>query len=320
MNLSYNISANLKNYLAKIEDLRTDILTHPLSPKNEVRLRWDANLERIIWSLSLTETENTLSKSAVIKILSSPTPKKSLTNFEKDVISQNKAISFIKEEWMVTKNLVDLNVIKKLYNISCRDTYGPMSGLTEYSEKRINSVLDYLQKGQDHPIIQAGIIQPEIVAITPFDNGNGRIARLLSYLYLYRGGYDFRGMLNLEEYYKRDVVTYKRMLEMSKIQGNLTLWLEYFAYGLGVELGKTLDTIKNLKFKEEVPASFWKLNSRQKIVLERLETPEEKITNKEVQKLTGVSQITASRDLARLNSLGLLLAHGKGRSVYYTRV
>ncbi len=243
-----------------------------------------------------------------------------MNNYEKDVINQKNAFNYIKENWTVTKAPVDLNVVKKLYDISCKSTLGPMSGLTEYSEKRLKTLFDYLGREQDHPVIQAGIVQPEVIAITPFDNGNGRIARLLSYLYLYRGGFDIRGMFNLEEYYKRDVVTYKRMLEMSKIQGNLTVWLEYFSYGMGIGLEKRLDTIKNLKFKEELPASFWKLNSRQQQILETLEFPERKITNKDVQKMHGVSQITASRDLSRLVSLGLLLTNGKGRSVYYTKV
>jgi hypothetical protein len=318
MNLSYNISEHLKSYLEKIERLRSDILTHPISPKNELRLKWDANLERIIWSLSLTD--NPLSKTDVIKLLSAQNLKTKLSIPEKDVINQKKAFDYIKENWMVTKNLVGIQVVKKLYDISCRETYGAMSGLTEYSEKRINTLFEYLQKGQDHPVIQAGIVQPEIIAITPFDNGNGRIARLLSYLYLYRGGYDVREMINLEEFYKRDLVTYKRMLEMSKIQGNLTLWLEYFTYGMGMGLEKAYDTAKNLKFQEEIPASFWKLNARQRQILVNLEVPEEKITNKDAQKLFGISQITASRDLAKMASLGLLLAHGKGRSVFYTRV
>lgn len=318
MNLSYNISEHLKSYLEKIEKLRTDILTYPISPKNELRLKWDANLERTIWSLSLTE--NTLSKTDVIKLLSSQNLKTKLSVPEKDVINQKKAFDYLKENWMVTKNLVGMPIVKKLYDISCRETYGTMSGLTEYSEKRINTLFEYLQKGQDHPVIQAGIVQPEIIAITPFDNGNGKIARLLSYLYLYRGGYDIREMLILEEFYKRDVVTYKRMLEMSKIQGNLTLWLEYFTYGMGMALEKQLDIVKNLKFQEEIPASFWKLNARQRQILTKLEVPEEKITNKDTQKLFGISQITASRDLTKMTSLGLLLAHGKGRSVFYTKV
>jgi Fic family protein len=195
-----------------------------------------------------------------------------------------------------------------------------MSGLTEYSEKRINTFLEYLEKGHDNPIIQAGIAQIQVINITPFDNGNGRVARLLSYLFLYKHGYDVRGMISFEEYLRRDMITFKRVLDLTKAQGSLTLWLEYFAFAVMTSLEKTVEIIKNLDFQEELPASFWKLNSRQRQILEYLEEPGLEITNKEVQKVHGISQITASRDLAKLTNLGLLLAHGKGRSVYYTRV
>lgn len=317
MNLSYNISDKLRAYLDKIEKLRIEILITPLSPKNELRLKWDANLERIIWSLSLTN--NPINKNKFIKLLTNP-PKRKLTKEEKEVFEMQNTLGFIKEDWTASKNPVNLATVKKIYEISCRVSLGPMTGLTEYSEKRIDTLFEYLQKGQDHPIIQAGITQAEVINITPFDNGNSRIARLLSYLFLYKGGYDFRGMLNLEEYYKRDVIMYKRMLEMAKIQGNMTIWLEYFAFGVGTQLEKALDIVKNLKFQEEIHAGFWKLNTRQQEIMEFFEKPGQKISNKEVQKIHGVSQITASRDLAKLTNLGLLLTNGKGRSVFYTRV
>jgi len=63
-----------------------------------------------------------------------------------------------------------------------------MSGLTEYSEKRINALLGYLNNSSDHPIIQAGIAQIELINITPFDSGNKHVAGLLSYLFLYKSG------------------------------------------------------------------------------------------------------------------------------------
>lgn len=320
MNLAYNLSEKLKSYLASIDRLRGEILLSPLSPKNELRLKWDFTLERVLWSLSLLD--NPLSKPDAVRLLSgtSAPTKKRLVSAEKDVVNQKKTFDYIKEAWSVNPSPVSMTTVKKLYEFSSRETAGKMSGLTEYSEKKMDSFLNYLQRGQDHPVIQAGIAQVETINITPFDAANGRIARLLSYLFLYKTGYDIRDMFILEEFYKRDLVTYKRMLEISKSQGNLTLWLEYFAFGMGTALAKSLDIIKNLKFQEDLPASYWKLNNRQRQILTYLEQPGLKITNKEVQKTHGISQITASRDLSKLASLGLLLAHGKGRSVFYTRV
>lgn len=325
MNLSYNISENVKSYLDKIDKLRIQILTFPISPKDELRLKWDSILERTIWSLSILDIP--ISKTDAITLLSKRIPIRmfpvkgtSLQAVQKDILNQRRAFTYIREDWLASKSSVTMAVVKKLYEISCKETLGPISGLTEYSEKRMGTWLTYLEKGQDHPAIQAGIAQVETINTTPFDNGNGRVGRLLSYLYLYKAGYDIRDMFILEEFYKRDIVTYKKMLDLAKIQGNLTLWLEYFTFGMGLAMEKTLDVIKNMKFAENLPASFWKLNSRQRQILESMEQPGVKITNKEVVKKFRVSQVTSSRNLVKLASLGLLLTHGKGRSVYYTRV
>lgn len=320
MILSYNISEKLDNYLQRIDKLRSDILLYPLSPKVEMQFKWDSILERIIWSLALNDIF--VSKPNVVKLLSNyqGSPKNKLRGEETSVINLRGGFSYIKQNWMVTKEPVTMKVVNKLYDVSCQESLGKMTGLTEYSEKRMGEFLDYLRKGQESPVIQAGIAQIETINITPFDKGNGRIGRLLSYLFLYKNGYDFREMLILEEYYKHNIITYKKILKQGKIQGNITLWLEYFAYGVMTQLAKAKENIANLKFQEELPQSFWKLNTRQKQILDYLERPELKITNMEVQKTYSVSQITASRDLAKLTNLGLLFSHGKGRSTYYTRV
>lgn len=316
MNLAYHISENLASHLEKINKLRIELLTLPLSPKNELRLKWEAGLERIAWSLAMTETN--LSKNEIAKILVSP-PKKP-TSVESDILNFKKTLSYIRENWIGNQNQIDMAVVKKIYDLSCRETMGRATGLTEYAEKRMNFFLDYLEKAKsEHPAIAAAIAQEQTINVTPFDKGNGRIGRLLSYLYLYKSGYDMREMLVLEEFYRRDIVTYRRMLELAKIEGNLTFWLEYFAFGLLTALKKALDNVRGLNFSRSLPASLWKLNNRQRQILEKLEVPGAKITNKEVVKLFGVSQITASRDLAKLTSLGLLLNHGKGRGAAYTK-
>ena len=79
-------------------------------------------------------------------------------------------------------------------------------------------------------------------------------------------------------------------------------------------------TYSNLSSEDYLPNSFWQLNDRQKSILGFLENPDATITNKRVRSLFKISQITASRDLTKLANLGLLFAHGKGRSVFYTKV
>jgi len=62
--------------------------------------------------------------------------------------------------------------------------------------------VSWLQRDtQIHPVLTAGIAQFQLVHIHPFVDGNGRTARLLSTLCLYRTGYDFKRLFTISEYY-----------------------------------------------------------------------------------------------------------------------
>ena len=53
-------------------------------------------------------------------------------------------------------------------------------------------------------MIQAGVAQIQLMNISAFEKDNGKVARLIPYLYLYRFGYDFRKMVVLDEYWRKD--------------------------------------------------------------------------------------------------------------------
>lgn len=87
------------------------------------------------------------------------------------------------------------------------------------------------------PVIMAGVSQFQLVHIHPFLDGNGRTARLLSTLCLYRSGYDFKRLFAISEYYDRDRPAYYRAIQ--SVRGNnmdLTSWLEYFTKGLATQM------------------------------------------------------------------------------------
>ena len=64
-----------------------------------------------------------------------------------------------------------------------------------------------------HPVLVAGVAQFQLVHIHPFVDGNGRTSRLLSTLYLYRAGYDFKRLFTLSEFYDRDRAQFYRALQ-----------------------------------------------------------------------------------------------------------
>lgn len=302
MDFSYNLSDKLKEHLRKIELLRQKILLTPLSPKTELKLRWEAMINRVYWAMVFAN-EKSINKTRVAKLLAYK-EKEEKRREDQEILKYKNALDYIRQNWLVSKKTVTPKDVLALHELAC---YGRFRS----SERNLKQLLDYLQSTPEHPVIQAAIAFVEIINISPFTDGNTRIASLLSNLFMYKSGYDFRRLMVLEECWRSDLITHS---------SNLTPLLEEFSKALANQLEKTANFELQTAESSVLSASFWELNDRQKGILTQLEQPNAAITNKNVQKLFKVSQITASRDLAKLANLGLLFTHGKGRSVFYTKV
>ena len=71
-----------------------------------------------------------------------------------------------------------------------------------------------------HPVLVSGIAQFQLVHIHPFLDGNGRTSRLLSMLYLYKAGYDFKRLFTISEYYDRNRSAFYESLQRGRINSN----------------------------------------------------------------------------------------------------
>lgn len=317
LDFSYTLSEELKKDLQDLDFLRKDIALAPLSARTKLRLRWEAKINRIYWAL--LDTDNPPSRKEIIKALTAPV-KGRLKRPEQEVLNYKEVQDYIFQEWLATSRNVTPRTIINIHYIVYKNTGLGKITLSERNENSLRLLLDYLQSGQEHPIIQAGIAFVEILRIFPFSFGNDRIASLLSYLFLYKYGFDFRGFLVLEEYWHENQIELKRLLEEASSQKNLTSWLKFFTDGLVTQLEKAKKSVSSQYPQLDIPISYFDLNDRQKGILNLLDEPNSTISNKKVQKLFKVSQITASRDLAKLVSLGTIFSHGKGRSTSYTKV
>lgn len=316
VNLSYNLSYTLKERLLRIDLLRRDILLTPLSQKTELQMRWDTLINRTYYSLSLAD--NPLSKPEIIKALTSYVSDgqedQKLTLEQKDVIRYKKTLDYISQNWLFTQKNVVIKDILMLYDMFC-------NGRLVAEPSQIQEILSYVQAHEEHPVIKAGVINAGILRLSPFTKGNGRLSRLLSYLFFYKAGYDIRGLIEFEKSWSQDKQTYLEALRISLEAASITLWLEFFANSLIVQLESILKKIQSSSPENlGINSSFWNLTDRQKSIISMLDQPGLAITNRKVKKHFGISQITASRDLSHLASLGILFIHGKGRSVYYTKV
>ena len=173
----------------------------------------------------------------------------------------------------------------------------------------------WLQKDtQMHPVIVAGIAQFQFVHVHPFVDGNGRTARLLSTLCLYRTGYDFKRLFTISEYYDRDRPAYYKALQDVRERGmNMTGWLEYFTEGLGAQMRDVQMTAEHVMRKDVIVARARKggLKERPVAILGYLLTAG-KATLAECEEELKMNRRTPQRDLKLLVEKGLVREIGTG--------
>ena len=168
-----------------------------------------------------------------------------------------------------------------------------------------------------HPILVAGIAQFQLVHIHPFLDGNGRTARLLSMLCLYRKGYDFKRLFTLSEYYDRDRPSYYRAIQtVRKRDLDLTEWLEYFTFGLQWQLAEVQEKGETL-IRVDVLAKKHKLSGRQIVALELAQQGSTFQTHDFEARCPGVHRRSLQRDLRELVEAGLLEATGATNRLVY---
>lgn len=188
---------------------------------------------------------------------------------------------------------------------------------------------NWLSRDSDdlHPALKAGIAHIHFVAIHPFWDGNGRTARALSTLILQRSTCNFRKLLSLEShlYHVREF-GYFSAIERTlgrefTPKYDATEWLEFFTTSLAaqsLELTRQLtEWHRNIEqLREDLQALDMGLDDRNVDAL-AYASRMGKISRADYVEITGVSPVTASRDLARLTELGLLKPRGKGPSRVY---
>lgn len=189
----------------------------------------------------------------------------------------------------------------------------------------LSDLLEWLKKARKeaiHPILIAGIFHLEFVSIHPFTDGNGRVARLLTQLLLYRLGWDFRKILVLEDYYNQKRLAYYNALHSEEgkeyIQGReFTNWLEYFTTGFLVEARKVLEKIQSIGYGKVSKKGEQIFLDKDEIQIMDFLTTTGRITSDDVSEIFNITKRAAQLKLKKLIQYKLIQVVGKGPSTYY---
>lgn len=175
----------------------------------------------------------------------------------------------------------------------------------ERVEEEMRQFLDWFNSNESESyVIRSAVAHFRFVSIHPFEDGNGRLARILSEMLLARGDIDGFRFYNLSSQINKDKNHYYDILErMQRGDGDITEWLVWYLQKLVDAFDDAealVSTILNKSFFWQ-KASSVPMTARQMQVLNIfLDSYEAKITSKSWAALAKCSKDTAIRDIQDL--------------------
>ncbi len=197
--------------------------------------------------------------------------------------------------------------------IKLKIKHNPPAHQEDKIKQTIHSLNDWYQQDKtNNIIIKIGSYHHEFVYIHPFEDGNGRVCRLLTALLFLKAEYAINKYFVLDDYYDLDRSKYSDMLNTADT-GDKTQWLEYFLdgvlYSLQSAKGRMETQIDKLSIEDRP-------SDREKDVLSLLHEQKELTSGMLAQRL-GVSRQQAHNLLANLVEKGLVEKKGKTKGSYY---
>lgn len=174
---------------------------------------------------------------------------------------------------------------------------------------------DRQEAGRLHPLLLIGIWVVVFLEIHPFQDGNGRLSRVLTTLLLLRAGYDYVPYSSLESVIEQNKEAY--YLALRQTQGSLRTgtpdwqpWLIFFLRTLEKQVHRLTRKVERERLV---------LAALPDLSLQIVEFAREhgRITMGDAIRLTGSSRNTLKQHFRSLVERGHLGQHGSGRGVWY---
>ncbi len=174
---------------------------------------------------------------------------------------------------------------------------------------------DALATEQIDPLLLIPMFILDFLCIHPFNDGNGRMSRLLTLLLLYRAGYIVGKYISIEKMIERTKETYYESLQISSFQWheNENDYEAFTKYVLGIVLGAYRE------FSSRVQLLITSGLSKPERIGAIIKNTFGTITKAEIaEKCPDISKITIQRTLAELVDNGKIEKIGGGRYTKYT--
>ena len=174
---------------------------------------------------------------------------------------------------------------------------------------------DALKEGGLHPLIVIAVFTVVFLEIHPFQDGNGRLSRILTTLLLLRCGYIYVPYSSLESVIEQSKEDYYLALRRTQTtirtdNPDWQAWLVYFLRSLQQQKRRLEAKLK----RERITADALSPLSQKIIDLARQHG---RLTISQIVDYTGANRNTLKKNLQSLVANNYLKQHGKGRGTWY---
>ena len=199
------------------------------------------------------------------------------------------------------------NKIVRFKPVAAWETPDAMQSLCNEYEKALSD-------GKIDPLIIVPMFVLDFLCIYPFDDGNGRMSRLLTLLMLYRSGYIVGKYISIEHLIEKTTDSYYDSLKQSSAEWheNKNNYIPFVKYMLGVVIAAYRD------FADIVETIGNNNMSKPERITKLIKETYGEITKTEIlKKCKGISQVTVQRTLAELLEKNDIIKIGGGRYTKY---
>jgi Fic family protein len=194
------------------------------------------------------------------------------------------------------------------------DTPRDMEALVAWTRKAVDE--DSL-----HPLLIVAVFIVQFLAIHPFQDGNGRLSRVLTTLLLLRAGYLYVPYASLERVIEENKDIYYKALRRTQttLKDDKPDWEPWIGFFLRA-LKKQKDSLATrLGAERQRHSADDQLPALSLEILLLFETSE-RLTPSQIEKELGANRNTLKVRLRELVTAGRIKRHGKARATWYTRV
>ncbi|MCW8932059.1 MAG: Fic family protein [Gammaproteobacteria bacterium] len=173
-----------------------------------------------------------------------------------------------------------------------------------------------LEDNSYHPLIVTAVFNVVFLAIHPFQDGNGRLSRILVTLLMLKAGYSYIPYSSFESIIEKNKDSYYLALQRTqktlKDKTDWEPWLNFFFRSLKRQKD-------HLEVKANAIEKYSNLSEECALIMQYIEDNGRINLSKACELLSNVKKPTIKNRIKKLVEMGLIVRHGVGKATWYSK-